>query len=244
MDNTINKEIPERRERIWELDALRGFAILCVVAVHFLFDLTYFLNADVQLGGFYWAIKQNGGVFFVILSGACAALGTRSFKRGCLVFACGLIVSAVTYCIYRLGMAGEGIVVRFGVLSLLGVCMMLYPLFRKWPVPVLAVTGAVLVALGFYVAALTVRPSWLYPLGLMSASFTSSDYFPLLPNLGWFMLGSVVGKTAYRDKRSLLPSFPKDFSIIRFFRFCGRQSLWIYLLHQPVLYGIIALISL
>ena len=71
---------------------------------------------------------------------------------------------------------------------------------------------------------------------------SSSDYFPIFPQLGWFLLGAALGRTVYREKQTLLPCAAQDFFLIRFFRWCGRQSLWIYLAHQPVVYGILELI--
>ena len=38
--------MPEKRERIWELDALRGFCILCVIFIHFMFDLGFFFGKE------------------------------------------------------------------------------------------------------------------------------------------------------------------------------------------------------
>ena len=78
--------------------------------------------------------------------------------------------------------------------------------------------------------------------GVPWEGFISSDYFPLLPNLGYFLLGSALGKTLYRKKESLLPKVNEKNILIRFFAGCGRQSLWLYLLHQPVLSGIFYLI--
>jgi uncharacterized membrane protein len=81
------------------------------------------------------------------------------------------------------------------------------------------------------------------PLGLVPPSFSTSDYFPLLPNLGWFLLGAVMGRTIYRKKQTLLPFVSPKNPIVRFFSFLGRHSLWIYLLHQPILSGICMLLQ-
>ena len=85
---------------------------------------------------------------------------------------------------------------------------------------------------------------WLFPLGLTTGDFASSDYFPLLPFLGFFLLGTVLGRTVYSKKQTLLPRVNSKNFLLRFLQWCGRQSLWIYLLHQPVLSGICTLILL
>ena len=73
--------------------------------------------------------------------------------------------------------------------------------------------------------------------------FETSDYFPLLPNFGFFLLGSTLGKTLYRKKQSLLPRVNEKFLPIRFLVGVGKLSLWIYLLHQPLLSLIFGLIK-
>jgi uncharacterized membrane protein len=123
--------------------------------------------------------------------------------------------------------------------------MLLWPLMKKLPVWALAVLGIALIAGGFYLQTLPPADhSWFMVLGLPQQGFVSSDYFPLLPNLGFFLVGAVLGKTLYRKKETLLPRVNTQNPLIRFFLFCGKHSLWIYLLHQPVLSGILSLILL
>ena len=152
-----------------ELDALRGLCILCVILIHLIFDLIYFIGLDLHLPAWYVFIQQYGGVIFVVLSGCCATLGSRSFRRGCIVFACGMLISLVTFGMYRLGMASRDVIVWFGVLHLLGICMMLYPAYKKLPTQALAAMGVVLPAfslpprswrqISFFRAALPMRAS-------------------------------------------------------------------------------------
>ena len=233
-----------RSARIWELDALRGVCILCVILVHLLYDLSYFWGMSLHINPVLQFFQQYGGVVFVILSGVCVTLGHRSLRRGAVVFCCGMLISLVTFAMIPLGLADETVLIRFGVLHLLGVCMMLWPLFRKLPTWALAVLGAVFAGLGYWFNGLTVEAGWLFPLGLINTGFFSSDYWPLFPHLGWFLLGAVLGRTLYREKRTLLPRFPREAAPVRFLRWCGRHSLWIYLLHQPVLYGLAALLQI
>ena len=232
------------KSRIWELDALRGVCILCVIVVHFLFDLSFFGGLDLTLPAWYVFLQEYGGAIFVVLSGVCVTLGSKSVRRGLIVFACGMLITAVTYGMYRLGMSGADVVVKFGVLHLLGVCMLVYPAFKKLPPAALALLGLAIAITGYAIRGVVVPQHWLFPLGLTYEGFTSSDYFPLFPQLGYFLIGAAIGKTAYREKKTLLPGSFQKTGIARFFCWCGRQSLFIYLLHQPIVYGLLEFVLL
>ena len=223
-------------KRIWELDVFRGICILGMVLVHFIYDLVELYGIiDWSYPAVFSFVKDWGGVLFLLLSGVCATLGSRSVRRGLIVFACGLVCTAVTAGMYLLGFAGKYIIIWFGVLHCLGLCMILWAPLKKLPTWALAVLGAVIIAAGFWTNGIRVECTWLFPLGLTYRGFSSSDYFPLLPNLGFFLLGSVIGRTLYRKKETLLPQINAESPVLKFLGFCGRQSLFIYLLHQPVL---------
>ena len=110
-----------QKQRIWELDTLRGLCILCVIVVHFLFDLQFFIGLDFTLPAWFQFIQQYGGILFVVLSGCCATLGSRSFRRGLIVFGAGMLISLVTAGMYGLGLSDRTVIVWFGVLHLLGI---------------------------------------------------------------------------------------------------------------------------
>jgi uncharacterized membrane protein len=232
------------KNRIWELDVFRGICIIGVVFVHLMYDLSTLYNIiDWQYPVWFAFIKRWGGILFILLSGTCATLGRRSVRRGLVVFGCGLVISAVTYGMYRYGFH-KSIIIYFGVLHCLGTCMILWWIFKRFPGWLLAVLGVAMVVAGFYLD--TIYPAdnlWLMPLGILPPTFSTSDYFPLLPNLGWFLLGAVMGRTIYRKKQTLLPFVSPKNPIVRFFSFLGRHSLWIYLLHQPILSGICMLLQ-
>ena len=239
------------KKRVWELDALRGLCILGVIAVHFIYDLVELYRlVQWEYPPLFSFIKNWGGVIFLLISGISVTLGSHSIRRGLIVFACGLVISAVTYGMYRFGFAGKGIIIYFGVLHCLGICMLLWPLFKKAPWWTLLTIGVILAAAGIYLkflqnsGDLRLDTQLLTPLGIPGVGFVSSDYFPLLPNLGFFLIGSALGKSLYRSKQSLMSKVNPRFFIIRFLCFCGRQSLLIYLLHQPLLSGLFYLITL
>lgn len=240
-----------QKNRIWELDALRGICILGMMVVHFVFDLNEFAGLGLTMPGWFDFCQRYGHILFILISGICATLASRSFRRGVIVFCAGLLVTGVTLFMVCVLKFNRSLSIFFGILHLLGICMMLFPLFKKLPVWALAVLGAGFVALGVWLTALEpVRMDFpsalgllLGALGIRTTGFYSGDYFPIFPNLGWFLLGAVLGRTAYRRRESLLPKVNADFFLLRFFRFCGRHSLWIYLLHQPVLAGLTMLLA-
>lgn len=231
------------KERIWELDALRGIMILMVVFIHLCFDLDYFLGIDLIKNPVVQTIMDHCGMSFVVLSGLCASIGPRSLRRGVRIFLWGMVITAVTAGMALLGLADRFIIIYFGVLHLIGSCMMLWPLLRRLPVWAWAVLSALFIGLGQWFSGLRFGSMLLMPLGLPGAGFSSSDYFPLLPGLGWFLAGACLGAVLYRRKQTLLPRFPAQSLPVRGLRWCGTHSLWIYLIHQPVLYGAVFLVQ-
>ena len=233
------------KQRVWELDALRGLCVLGMVVIHLVYDLVDLYGLlDWEYPVLYSFVQNWGGVLFLLISGICVTLGSRCVRRGLIVFACGLLVTAATAGMYFLKMADQSIIIYFGVLHCLGICMLLWPVFRKLPIWTLAATGAILAAAGLLLQGLTANHFWLVPFGIVFPGFASSDYFPLLPHLGFFLLGAVLGKTLYREKKSLLPGVSPNNPLLRFLQLWGKHSLWIYLLHQPLLSGILYLIML
>lgn len=228
-------------KRIWELDALRGLALLGMMGIHFVYDLVDLFGVwNWQQPAWYLFFKNNYGAVFFLISGISVTLGSHPVKRGAQVFLCGFLCTGVTLGMYLLGFAGKGIIIYMGVLQCLGLCMMLWPLFRRCPDWGLGALGLAMMIAGWYLRT-QAFPFWLLtPLGFAPYGFTSSDYFPLLPNLGYFLLGTVAGKRAYAGRKSL---FPRETPPLGLFRWMGRHSLMIYLLHQPILAAIVAAIA-
>ena len=240
-------EIPAaagKQGRIWEIDAIRGFLILCVIASHTLYYSANILR-NFTLPPLVRFVMQYGGSLFVILSGLSATLGSRSFRRGLLVFAGGMVLTVGSIVAAHFGWLTEDMIIRFGVLHLLGFAMMVYPLLKKLPDGALLVFALTVLALGCWLELgnVTVSSRFLFPLGLRYPGFTSGDYFPIAPQLGWFCAGILLGRRLYPEKRTRFPGVNAGTPILRFLRWCGRNSLYIFILHLPIIGGIMMLLA-
>ena len=229
-------------------DTLRGLTLLSMIAYHGCWDMVYLLGADwpwyTGTGAYLW--QQSICWTFILLSGYSFSLGRRHWRRGGLVFACGAVVTAVTLVV----MPGQEI--WFGVLTLLGSCMLLgallEPLLARMPGREGLAVCALLFALtrnvnrgylGFEGLRLWALPSGLYRnmatayLGFPFSGFHSTDYFSLIPWLFLFLAGYFLSRlTAAR--LAAAPALGR----CAFLEALGRRSLLVYMLHQPVLYGL------
>lgn len=138
--------LPKRsKNRAWELDALRGLAILGVIWDHVMFDLAYmfyyewqYLGAEGLLKAGDFARTYHEGflrvlgwpvfVFiFFFVSGTCTTFSRNNLFRGLKLALVAVVVSVVTYLIDEyMGMSGSFIL--FGVLHCLALCILLYSL--------------------------------------------------------------------------------------------------------------------
>lgn len=216
-----------------------------MVGYHLLFDLgefrgvKRFLGFSTDLSGAAWTVVQlSFAGLFVVLSGISSTLSRSNVRRGLRLLALSLGVTAVTYAF------DSSSTVYFGILQCLALSMLIYgAAFVKAGPVACAAAGALVLGLGAALPALvagaSIRFDWLLPLGIHSPEFASYDYFPLVPWLGVFLAGAGLGKWAYASGRSLLPLSPGETLI----NVAGRHSLLIYLVHQPVIMGILYLLK-
>lgn len=253
-------EASEKKQRIEILDALRGAGILYVVIYHVLYDIQCIFFPETDCGIFdlgslfmrFTHILLVGMLFFV--SGICTAFSRSVLKRGLFIFALGELLTVGTYLFM------PDMLIRFGVLTFLGTSMLLYglikPIADKINHPALCVFWLILFFMfrtmpydgfvRFFAWKMSVPEGlyeykFLYPLGIMSAGFRSADYFPLIPYGFIFMAGTSL--SAYiKSKRDSLPRF--CMKRVPLLCFMGRHSLIIYFVHQPLAFGILALLEM
>ena len=230
-------DTPEKKKRIEFLDAWRGLAVVVMLFWHFAWDLTMwkFFPESVMFEIPATLVRYFIVCSFVLASGMSCRLSRSNLRRGVLTLLCGFAVSAA--------MAAVGDSVRMGILHLLGCCMILYALIGKAaerlpPAKTVMVLMLLFTVLLVITDAVRVEIPWLYPLGFRTREFYSADYYPLLPWGLMFFAGAVMGgKLRLPPEGADLPRYSPALCWI------GRRALWIYLLHQPVLIGILWLFT-
>ncbi len=223
------------------LDTYRGFVIINMIAFHFLYDVFMVFGVDR-----YWYFQPANRIWqqficwsFILLSGWVWPYGAeKAAARGIFINLCGLIVTAVTVVF----MPGE--IVIFGVLSFLGCAILLMVPLERVLKRIPALLGLVLffaLFLLFYNCndwSIGVESILLIPLGFPTKGFYSSDYFSLLPWFFLYVTGYYLGRFL-ENKKGFLRICDVKIPVLDII---GRKSIWIYLLHQPICYGICLLI--
>ncbi len=234
---------PEPGARLWEIDFLRGVSIILMVFYHAGYDLYHLCGIKSLFGVF---IPIHGPIpqtlvnifagLFIVLSGASSTLSRNNPRRALKLLAVAVVVTVVT-AIFDASSA-----IHFGILHFLGAAILIYGLTLEkagsWPC---AAAAAAAFAASLGVSLLTrnvpIHFDWLLPFGIISDTYSTVDYFPLFPWLGVYLLGAAFGKAFYFRRRSLLP-WGKSVPLINA---AGRHSLAIYILHQPLILGVLYL---
>ena len=230
-------------KRFWEIDFLRGIAIISMIIFHIAFDLNYFRVFNFDIGNIYWTIfRKSIFVLFFLLVGISLSLShskNKQFldylKRGLKIFFWGLIITLVTVIFMQQGY------VLFGVLHFIGLSIILVYPFLKFSYLNL-IFEVPIISIGLYLFNFSFDFQWLLWLGFRPNHFQTVDYFPLLPYFGIILIGIFLGKKLYPNalRAFKLKDSPRQ-PIMRFVEFLGKKSLLIYLIHQPVIIGLIVI---
>lgn len=258
MKKTVN-------QRIFELDFLRGLALILMCLDHLAYDLYclpfWFWDNDAPLlatlGQWGESIAFSSwrlplhylfATLFLLLAGIGSALTRRPGKRCLLITGAALGVTVVTVALDLF--LDLGVTILFGVLSAMAVgaavCWICSLFGEKIGKYLALAVGTVMIAAGFWLkwyqspVLYAFSTQDLLSVALGTARY-GADWFPVFPASGVLPVGYFLGKMLYREKRSLIPALRgRDCFVCKI----GRKSLWIYLFHQPVLAGLLYLFVL
>lgn len=235
------------------IDALRALALVNMLGYHFLYDVNVVYGLDPA-----WYLRPAVHVWqqyicwsFILIAGFSFRWGRKhNLRRGLFLNACGLLITIVTL----IAMPSEAI--WFGILSFMGCAVLLTIPLEKLlskiqPVAGFAISFMLFLLLkhvdsgcfGFgrffcRLPAALYRYRILAPLGFPDPGFRSSDFFPMLPWYLLFLSGWFLGKLFQRHERWQSIARKR----IPLLSAVGRRTIWIYMLHQPILMGICMLI--
>ncbi len=261
------KKRKSSKRRIWEIDFLRGICILLMIFDHTMFDFSmlYDLSGNYyslthtfvfKISEFaygYWedgvriAVRLGVVFLFLILSGISCSLTRSNTKRLAKMAAASLVLSIAT-AIIDVIIPGLEIMIVFGILHIMTLSLLIYILLKKLVKNkyIILAAGLLIIAGGLMIGYESI--GFVYNLDFRTAIDMligkvayGGDCYGILPYTGVFLVGAFIGEVVYEDKYSLLPCL--DNPVFTPFCFVGRNSIFFYLLHQPVIFGSVMLIA-
>ncbi|HYD32845.1 MAG TPA: heparan-alpha-glucosaminide N-acetyltransferase [Azospirillaceae bacterium] len=231
------------RLRLPWIDVARGAAIALMAVYHFCWDLTFFdlVRIDLLHDPFWLALRTVILSAFLLLVGISLVLTAERgltaaafLRRLALLVAAALAITAASYRFFPDSPIFFGVLHHIAVASILGLA------FVRLPALVTAGSGGLaLLAPTAWAHPWFDGPMWLW-LGLATHEPVSNDFVPLLPWFGVVLLGIATGRLLVR-RPSVLAGLGGATAgpVGRALAWCGRRSLAIYLLHQPILLGLL-----
>lgn len=237
----------ENKGRIEAIDLARGAAIIAMAVYHFAWDLGFFGYVDaatINQGGWRFFARSIASSFLFLvgvslyLAHASAIRWPPFLKRFVMIFGAALAITVATYLAMPQSFIFFGILHHIAIASLLGLAFLRAPVWLLLVIALIVIAGP-----QFLRTELFVHPTawWI---GLSPVNPTSNDYVPIFPWFGSVLLGIATAKIAsQRGWIERLRQWPA-WNWTRPIQTAGRNSLIIYLVHQPLLIASIGLFSL
>jgi uncharacterized membrane protein len=225
-----------RTGRLDVVDAARGLALVAMGAYHFTWDLAYFGVVDAltpYTPPMRWASHLIGGAFLALTGLSLALAQGQGFRarpfwlRLLRVGAASALVTGASYAV------APQAPILFGILHCIFMASLLAVPFLARPHPWAALLlGLALVGAPLVYTSSAFEAPWLLWLGLGAQDPATLDWRPLMPWGGVALAGLGLAQ--------LLPRPPAwRLKPLRGLAFAGRHSLAIYLIHQPILLGLL-----
>lgn len=233
------------------VDILRGMAVILMVCYHFSFDLNYFgvIHQSFNDSVFWLSFRALIVTDFLTLVGVSLELATDADNRHYWIRIGKLVAAALAVTVGSYLMFPQSFIF-FGILHFIAMASLIARFFLRFYRINLLLGSAIVVFGIIYSNPLFDRP-WMQWIGLMTYKPITEDYVPLFPWLGVVFIGLFLGKWLLRRKAvkgalSILgknaQATPPAAGLLTVPAWMGQHSLAIYLLHQPVLLGILYLL--
>ena len=232
----------EGPRRIVAVDLARSVALLGMAAFHFTWDLEFFghVAPGTTLHGGWEIFARLVASSFLFLAGLSLVLAHgdgirwRGFlRRLAMVVPAALAITAATFAAMREAFIFFGILHSIAVASVLGL------LFIRAPVWLTLAAAAGVWFLPEVVRFPAFDPRWLAWTGLAETSPPSFDFVPVFPWFAATLLGIATARAGeaaglWDRLRGGTPG-----PLLSTAAWPGRHSLAVYLIHQPVLIGLV-----
>ncbi|MXN63405.1 DUF1624 domain-containing protein [Stappia sp. GBMRC 2046] len=231
------------KKRIDAVDIARGLALLAMAVYHLSWDLFWFrlVDWDVARGAGWRTFAVTIAASFIFLVGVSLVLAhPKSFRwkaifiRFARIALAAAAVTAGTW--YALGDQ----FVRFGILHCIALSSLLALPFLRLPISASVLAAAFVFSMPFWARSDLFNHPALIWTGLATAPPPAVDFVPMVPWFGFVLAGIILARIgASFGLFGFLSRRQANNAVWRGFAFAGRHSLAVYLLHQPILYGLV-----
>ena len=231
---------PAAASRIAGLDALRGLAIIAMIVYHFCYDLRHFGLTRSDFEHDWWWLTARTLILssFLLIAGVSAVLAqralpfVRSARHAAIIAGAALLVSAGSWLMFPHSY------IWFGVLHAIAVSLLLARPLVERP-GLAAIVGITVIASGVTFADPAFDSRALGWIGFMTAKPVTEDYVPLFPWAGVLFVGVAAGHWLIHTHFAALAPLAR---LPAWLRWLGRHSLIVYLVHQPLMIGLLWLV--
>jgi len=231
------------RRALW-IDVGRGIALAAMVTYHLAFDLTLLRLAELPVASLPWRIYAAGiASTFLFFAGVSLtyAHGDRIRWRPFLIR-----LAVITLCAAIVSLGTVFTIpapIFFGILHAIALFSVLALPFLRAPLwLILGAVPVILVLPAVYADPLFSAP-YFYPVGLSPYPPYTFDYEPIFPWFAVTLLGIAVGRLIAPPQPGA-SGYRRAGRLLRALAAAGRNSLVIYLVHQPILFAILMLVAM